>query len=534
MKATGPPADGVYDLLIIGGGIHGACLARDAAGRGHSVLLCERDDLASGTSSASSKLIHGGLRYLEHGAFRLVRESLAEREVLLSTAPHLVQPLRFVMPHVSGLRPVWMIRLGLWLYDRLGGRRTLPVSEALTLSGTPFGEPLRPEWRRGYLYSDCRTDDARLVLANARAAADLGARIATRTEFLSARREGGLWRAELRRTATGSPRTVSGTASTTAATAAATAALEVVLARAVINAAGPWALDVQATAAARPPRAGLRFVQGSHIVVPRLYQGEHAYMLQQPDRRIVFVMPFEEEFTCIGTTEVVRTAPSLAEVTPAEVQALCEASNRFLRRSIAPSDVLWSFCGMRALVAADAQGGATGRAADNPSQVSREYRIEWDGRRRADAGPPLLTILGGKLTTARRLAERALDELYGQQGSGWTATAPLPGGDLPAGANAPARLAALLTNLTAAWPHVPPAVLAGLARRHGTQAADLLAQAGGQLGTDFGGGLYEAELRWMRAHEWASHVDDIIARRSKAVLRLSLSERRALEQWLQH
>ena len=510
--------DDPFDLLVVGGGIHGAAVARDAAGRGLSVLLCERDDLASATSSASSKLIHGGLRYLEHGGFRLVREALAEREVLMRTAPHLVQPLRFVLPRAPGLRPDWMVRTGLWLYDRMGGPISLPRSKAQALRGTPYGAPLRPEYEQAYVYSDCRTDDARLTLACARGAADLGARIETRAEVVAAERVGGLWRV-----------TIEARPPLAAAAAPRQGARES-WARMLVNAAGPWVEQVVRDVARRPPQTSLRLVRGSHVVLPRLHPGAHAYILQQPDRRVVFVIPYEQDFTLIGTTEVVEPAPGPAAVSSEEVDYLCAAAGRYLAAPVRREAIVWSFAGTRALV-----GDTNGRSA---SALSREAVLD------VDTGPgdpaPLLSISGGKLTTSRALAERALDRLrdfHPQMGPAWTAGQPLPGGALPeadgAGGSA-ARLAAAIEELRAAHPELHGDLLAALARRHGAEARELLAGARVQadLGRWFGGDLFERELQWMASREWALTADDVLWRRSKAGLRLSPEQRRAVERWM--
>jgi len=497
--------DGPFDLAIVGGGIHGACLARDAAGRGLSVLLVERGDLGGETSSASSKLIHGGLRYLEHLELRLVREALAERAVLLSTAPHLVRPLRFVLPRPPDARPAWMLRFGLALYDRLGGRGALPGSHAVRLPGTPWGAPLRPSCERGFLYWDAGADDARLVLANALDAAARGARVAPRTELLSARRADGLWRLQLvprpaqGRLPPGAPR-----------------GPEQASARVLVNAAGPWVAQVQAERLALPPARRLRLVRGSHVVVPRLYAGDHAYILQQPDRRVVFVLPFGDDASVLGTTEVVVPQPGPARVDDAETGYLCAAAARFLREAPTPRDVLASWSGLRPLL-------DDGRA--SASAVSRDYALDLD----LD-GAPLLSAWGGKLTTARRLAERALDLLAPHAGAprgAWTAHAALPGGELPAGADVPARAAAQAAALRHAHPQLPPALAAALVARHGTRAGDLL--AAGDLGPELAPGLHAGELRWFARHEWALTAEDALWRRSKAGLRATPAQVRAVD-----
>ncbi len=494
------------DLLVIGGGIHGAGIARDAAGRGLSVVLCERGDLAGETSSASSKLIHGGLRYLERLDLRLVREALSEREVLLSIAPHLVQPLAFVLPVGPGSRPGWMLRLGLFLYDRLGGRVSLPASRAIDLRGSALGAPLVPECARGFVYADCRADDARLVIANARSAAALGAIVLPRTEAVSAARQADHWSVALR--PAGRRRETS-----------AGAPLETIRARAIVNAAGPWVEQVLGGVAGLAPRRGLRLVKGSHIVVPRLYEGGHAFLLQQPDRRVVFLIPIEEDFTVIGTTDVPQDQPGPAALSDAERDYLCAAANRFLRRPVGPADVVWSWSGTRSL----ADDGA-----GQPSTANRDDVLDLD-----DGGAPLLSVYGGKLTTYRRMAERALARLMpllmpGRAPPGaWTATAPLPGGEAGDAATCAARL-------VAAHPGLPAGLLAALARRHGSEAAAVLggARAPADLGRDFGGGLHERELRWMMDREWAVDGDDAIWRRSKTGLRMTVAQRQAVAEWM--
>ncbi|HJS31299.1 MAG TPA: glycerol-3-phosphate dehydrogenase, partial [Alphaproteobacteria bacterium] len=370
----------LFDLLIIGGGINGAGIARDASGRGLRVLLVEVEDLASATSSASSKLIHGGLRYLEHYAFRLVREALAEREVLLSIAPHIIWPLSFVLPHVAELRPAWMIRLGLWLYDHLGGRSVLPESRAVDLRTSGFGRGLRPELTRGFVYSDCWVDDARLVVLNARDAADRGAVVCVRTGLVSARREDGAWRAVLVDHEHGVSREAR--------------------ARAVVNAAGPWARDVLTGSLGRNTPARLRLVKGSHIVVPRQYEGDHALILQNDDRRIVFVIPYEGRYSLIGTTDVMFDGAARGvAISDDETLYLCSAVNRYLAKPVAPSDIVWSYAGVRPLY-------DDGKS--SVSEVTRDYVLELDA---SDGAAPLLTVFGGKITTFRRLAEQAMDTL---------------------------------------------------------------------------------------------------------------------------
>lgn len=492
--------DSTFDLLIVGAGINGAGIARDAAGRGLKVLLVDQGDIGGATSSASTKLIHGGLRYLEHYAFGLVREALSEREILLANAPHLAREQRFIIPHQAAMRPAWMIRLGLALYDRLARGSSLARAEALDFRGTPYGFPLKPEYARGFAYSDLVTDDARLTLLNVVSAAQLGAKVLTRTRLAGVRREGGLWRATLQ-DANGMPSECT--------------------ARIVVNAAGPWVAAVRQ--AIEGPAAGgsLRLVKGSHIVAPKLYQGDHAYLFQNADRRVVFAIPYEGEFSLIGTTEVPLAEPAAQlSVSAGEIEYLCAAAGAFLRKAVMPSQVVWSFAGIRALY----DDGRT-----DPSAVTREYRFVVDG----EAGAaPLLSVYGGKLTTYRRLAERALDRLKpwlpGLRPP-WTAAVHLPGGGL-----GPRGLPGLLLELSQRHPMLPPDLLHALARRHGTLTQRVIgeAQTEHDLGAHFGAGLYAAEVDFMLAHEWAREADDILWRRTKCGLRVTEDGRRRLADYV--
>jgi glycerol-3-phosphate dehydrogenase len=470
----------IFDLVVVGGGINGVGIARDAAGRGLAVLLCEKGDLAGATSSASSKMIHGGLRYLEHYAFRLVRESLAEREVLLRLAPHLIRPRRFVLPYDEGLRPRWMIRAGLFLYDRLGGASSLPRSAAVRLRDDALGAPLQDRLADGFVYADCVVDDARLVVANARDAARRGAEIATRTTLVAARREDARWHVVLEGE-DGSRREVE--------------------ARILVNAAGPWVRDVLGLAGIAS-RAALRLVKGSHVVVPRLYDGAQAYLLQNDDRRVVFVIPYERDFTLVGTTELPFAGdPARVRISPAEVDYLCRAVSRCFRRPLGPEAVVWAYAGVRPLY--------DNRAA-SASAVTREYVLELD-----EAGAPVLSIFGGKLTTYRRLAEHSLGRLarhLGSAGPAWTAAAALPGGE-----DWPAAGAAAAAALRSAYPFLDAATADRLAHSYGAEARRVLGEARnhGDLGRDFAGGLSEREVEWLIAEEWARSADDVLWRRSK-------------------
>ncbi len=472
-----------FDLLIVGGGINGAAIARDAALRGASVLLVEKDDLAAHTSSASSKLIHGGLRYLEYGELRLVREALREREILLRTAPHLVRPLRFAVPHCRGMRPFWMIRAGLLLYDLLAWRGSLGRSCRVGRRDAALLEPLQ-ERRRTLSYWDARVDDSRLVILNAVDAAEHGAEIATRTELLSGRRDGGLWHARL-------------------------SDGREIAARTMVNAAGPWVAELlgrlSETSASR-----VRLIKGSHIAVPALYEGEQAYILQQPDGRVVFALPFGG-LTLIGTTDVPVARPEEAAVDAEEVRYLCEAADRYFTRQVVPADVVWSYSGVRSL---HDDGAAEAKA------VTRDYHLELD----SDPGAKLLSVFGGKITTARALAEEALDRL-GVEGRRSTAWRALPGGDLT-----PAFLGWL--DELRGW--MPPPLVARLSAAYGTRLRDLLGGAGGtgDLGRHFGAGLYEAEVRWLRDREFARTADDLLWRRTKLGLAMPAAERAAVAKWM--
>jgi glycerol-3-phosphate dehydrogenase len=475
-----------FDLLVVGGGVNGVAIARDAVGRGLKALLVDKGDLAGATSSASSKLIHGGLRYLEHGEFRLVREGLTEREVLLRMAPHLVHPLRFILPHGAGSRPRWMVRAGLFLYDRLGGVGSLPASRALHLGQDPAGQPLLDSVRHGFSYADCGTDDARLTIVTARDAALRGAEIAPCTALIAARRDRDLWRAELR-TGDGASREVA--------------------ARVLVNAAGPWVLDVLRIAGLTT-RARLRLVKGSHIVVPRLYAGDDAYLLQNDDRRVVFVIPFERDYSLIGTTELPFAGdPAAARITEDEIAYLCRAVARWFRAPPTPADIVWSYAGVRPLHEDRARSAAA---------VTRDYVFDLD-----TAGPPALSVFGGKLTTHRRLAEHALTRLASHLPGirpPWTAGSILPwGADLPTGG-----IAELTEDLVQRCPRIDKATAIRLAASYGSDARRIV--GAGDLGRDFGYGLSEAELRWLLEHEWAKSADDVLWHRTKLGLRLTRAE----------
>ena len=486
------------DLLIIGGGINGAGIARDAAGRGFSVLLAEAGDLAGATSSASSKLIHGGLRYLELGEFRLVREALAEREVLLKIAPHLVHPTLFVLPHDQSLRPQWMLRVGLLLYDHLGHRKRLPASIRIDPRRHRFGAPLRPDIEAAFVYADCQVDDARLVVANARDAAKRGAHILTRTEFVRAERKGALWHVTLRRR--------DGTEASLAA-------------RVLVHAAGPWAAEVSRRCGIAQGKAALRLVKGSHIVVPRLYDGHHAYILQNDDRRIVFALPFEEDFTLIGTTELPFDGdPAGVASTRSEEAYLCRAVSRWFAKPVAETAILWRYAGVRPLFEDHAA---------NASAVTRDYVLTLDFS--SDAAP-VLSVLGGKITTYRRLAEHAMGRLgpfLAARRGAWTAGTPLLGGDV-------AELGAAVEMLIDERPWLAHATARRLVLSYGSEAAAVLgdARSPADLGVSFGAGLTEREVAWLCREEWAETADDVLWRRSKLGLRFSPAERERLSAYL--
>ena len=489
-----------YDLLVVGGGINGAGIARDAAGRGLRVLLVEQGDIGSGTSSASSKLIHGGLRYLEQYEFRLVHEALAEREVLLNSAPHIVRPMRFVMPHVPQLRPAWMIQAGLFLYDYLARRHTLPGSQMVDLRASPYGAGLRPEFAKGFVYSDCWVDDARLVVLTVRAAADLGADILPHTGCVAAQRTNGIWRATLR--AEGGSQTE-------------------VRARAIVNVTGPWVKQFLGETLKQETSFGLKLVKGSHIVVPRLFDGDHACILQNDDRRVVFVYAYERRYTLVGTTDVeLHGEPAPCRASPDEVSYLCRAANRYFGRQLTEHEVVWSYCGVRPLFD---DGSA------DPSAVTRDYVLRVDA---AVDEAPVLSVFGGKITTYRKLAEHALEKLapwFPAMRPAWTAAVPLPGGDVADGG-----LARWQGQLAQRYPQLPRPLLAALARRHGTLAVEVLGQArvADDLGTYFGADLYAREIDYLVEREWARSAEDVLWRRTKAGLHLAPEQREAVARYL--
>jgi glycerol-3-phosphate dehydrogenase len=489
------------DLLIIGGGINGVGIARDAAGRGLSVTLVEQSDLASATSSWSSKLIHGGLRYLEQYEFRLVREALQEREVLLKLAPHIIRPLLFVLPHDRSMRPTWMIRAGLWLYDHLGGRITLPGSKAVSFPHMEYSAGLKGDYHSGFVYSDCRVDDSRLTVVNAISAREKGATVLTRTRFEHAKRVDGGWEAVVAPIG-GEKRTIR--------------------AKALVNAAGPWVMDVLDRVAGDRIKGAVRLVKGSHIIVPKVHSQGHAYILQNPDKRVVFVIPYEGSYSLIGTTDVaVPSVEAAAKITPEETRYLLEAANRFLAKPLTEADVVSSYAGVRPLY---------DDGSHDPSQVTRDYvlRLDHEARR-----APLLTIFGGKITTYRRLAEEALEKLLpffperGLKGQ-WTASEPLPGGDV-------AHYNAFRDEMHKKYANVGRELVEGVVRRHGSRAPRILGEARtvGDLGRNFGGGLTQREVDYLVTEEWAETAEDILWRRTKCGLHMDAREREALSEFLE-
>ena len=486
----------IFDVAIIGGGINGCGIARDAAGRGHSVFLCEANDLGSGTSSASTKLIHGGLRYLEYREFRLVREALMEREVLWGIAPHIIWPLRFALPYHRGLRPPWLLRTGLFLYDHLGGRKRLPPTRTLRLRNTAAGRPLKPKYTIAFEYSDCWVEDSRMVVLNARDALDKGAVIATRTRCLDATRDGELWTVTVHDTRTGLHRSIK--------------------ARTLINAAGPWVGEVLQSVVRSNAPASVRMVQGSHIVVPRLYPEDHCYIFQNADRRIFFVIPYEQDFTLIGTTDQDYAGdPANVRASVGEIEYLCAAASEYLRAPVTPRQVVWTYSGVRPLYD---DGASKAQAA------TRDYVLKLD----VPAGQAaMLSIFGGKITTYRRLAEAALAQLaphlpaVAGRPAGWTGKEALPGGNFPVDG-----FEAQLASLRSRYPFIAETTLRRLLRAYGTCVEELLQGAGSMadLGRMFGADLTEAELRYLVKREWVTTADDAVWRRSKLGLRMSDDE----------
>jgi glycerol-3-phosphate dehydrogenase len=493
-----------FDLVVIGGGANGAGIARDAAGRGLRVLLCEKDDLAQGTSSRSGKLVHGGLRYLEYYEFRLVREALIEREVLLRAAPHIIWPMRFVLPHVPEMRPAWLVRLGLFLYDHLGGRKLLPPTRAIDLRQAPEGAPLKGEYHKAFEYSDCWVDDARLVIVNALDARARGAEVLTRTAVVGARRDDNGWEVELLDRRDGSRRRVT--------------------ARCVVNAAGPWVEQVLGRVTGANSSRRIRLVKGSHLVTRKFWEGSQAYLLQNTDKRVIFVNPYEGDLALIGTTDIpVGGEPEDAVVEEQEIAYLFDVLGRYFRAPPTRDDIVHRFSGVRPLY--DDQ-------AENPSAVTRDYIFDVEPKEPEPGRAPILSVFGGKITTYRKLAEHALDKLvpfFPGIGRAWTAEATMPGGDMP-----DADFEGWLAGFRAARPWLPEPLARHYGRLYGTRAEKLLAGAGSpnDLGQHFGGLLYEREARFLIAEEWAETAEDILERRTKHGLHLTREQAAAFADWL--
>lgn len=471
------------DLFIIGGGINGTGIAADAAGRGLSVMLCEKDDLASGTSSCSTKLIHGGLRYLEQYEFNLVKKALREREILMRKAPHLIQPLEFILPHEKHLRPAWLIRLGLFLYDHLAARKLIPGSRVINLTQDSRGNALQDIFAKGFSYYDCFTDDARLVIENALAAKDNGAEILTRTEFLSAKRENNFWKIHLKNTETGGE--------------------FYSYAKALINTAGPWIKEENSKITNNHTSLSIELVKGSHIVIPKLYEGNFAYILQNKDKRIIFAIPYQDEFTLIGTTDVVVNEPEHPDIDEKETDYLFKIINQYFKKQVSPNKIIWSYSGIRCLQKEDS---------GKPSEITRDYKLLLESENNA---LPLLTVIGGKLTTFRLLAEDVLDKLHSffpSMGPAWTANSPLPGGDFKNH-----DFKAFYQQFKKDFPWLLRNLAKRYAKTYGTRAYILLENTHelSDLGEHFGAGLYQKEIDYLKQHEWAKTMDDILWRRTK-------------------
>jgi glycerol-3-phosphate dehydrogenase len=495
----------IHDVFVIGGGINGCGIARDAVGRGYSVALAEMNDFASGTSSGATKLIHGGLRYLEHYEFRLVRESLMEREVLWAMAPHIIWPMRFVLPyHKGGVRPAWLIRLGLFLYDHLGGRKLLPPTATLDMRKDPSAKPLKSLFTKAFEYSDGWVDDARLVVLNARDAADKGALILSRTKVVSARREDGIWTIVTRSTVTGSSETHKS--------------------RMLVNAAGPWVDQVIRSAFGENEAHNVRLVQGSHIIVKKKFNDPRAYFFQNPDNRIIFAIPYEEDFTLIGTTDRdFKEDPKDIRISEEETNYLCKAASEYFKEPVRKEDIVWTYSAVRPLF----DDGAS-----KAQEATRDYVLKLDTVGLGEGGAPLLNVFGGKLTTYRRLAEHALEkigEAIGSKGKPWTAESHLPGGDFPA-----RGYESEVAGLKARYPFLTERHARRLVRRYGTRATALLGNAARaeDLGHNFGGELYEVEVRYLADQEWALSAEDVLWRRTKDGLRLGADEKRVLEEYM--
>lgn len=492
----------VRDIFVIGGGINGCGIARDAAGRGYSVTLAEMNDFASGTSSGATKLIHGGLRYLEHYEFRLVREALMEREVLWAMAPHIIWPMRFVLPfHKGGIRPAWLIRLGLFLYDHLGGRKLLPATKSLDMRRDPAGKPLKPLFTKAFEYSDGWVDDARLVVLNARDAADRGADIMSRAKVTSVRRDGGLWNIDVKDTASG--------------------AIKTVQSRMLVNASGPWVDNVLSNAAGKNQVHNVRLVQGSHIIVKKKFNDVRAYFFQNPDNRIIFAIPYETDFTLIGTTDRDYTGdPADVKISGEETDYLCNAASEYFAEPVTKDDIVWTYSAVRPLF----DDGAS-----SAQEATRDYVLKLEG---TDGAAPLLNVFGGKLTTYRRLAEHALEkvaEAIGDKGKPWTAKSSLPGGDFAA-----TGYETEVNKLKAKYSFLSDRQARRLVRLYGTKAHAILGNAASMeaLGQHFGGDLYEREVEWLMQQEWARTSEDVLWRRTKQGLHFSREQAAALNDYM--
>jgi len=500
MTATTSP-DQPIDVFVIGGGVNGCGIARDAAGRGFSVMLAEMDDLASGTSSKATKLVHGGLRYLEYYEFRLVHEALAEREVLWASAPHIIWPLRFVLPYHKGLRPAFILRTGLFIYDYLGGRKLLPPTKTLDLTKDEAGKPLKAGYRTGFEYSDCWVNDARLVVLCARDAADRGATIKTRTKVVSARRVDGLWTVEMEDVTSG--------------------ARETVRAKMLVNAAGPWVDHVIVEALGQNGAKNVRLVKGSHIVVKKHFQHDRCYIFQNADNRIIFAIPYEDDFTLIGTTDLdYKDDPHNVKISDEETDYLCSAASEYFREPVTRADIVWNYAGVRPLF--DDHASAA-------QEATRDYVLRID---HPAGAPALLDVFGGKLTTHRRLSEEAVERIetaIGKRGKPWTKGAKLPGGDF-----APTDFAGEVSRTIMRYPGISALLIRRLVRLYGTKTGVLLGGARNtiDLGQEFGAGLYAREVDYLIAHEWARTAEDVLWRRTKLGLRIGDDGRAALTDYM--
>jgi glycerol-3-phosphate dehydrogenase len=489
-----------FDIFVIGGGINGCGIARDAAGRGFSVALCEMNDLASGTSSNSTKLIHGGLRYLEHYEFRLVRKALSEREILWGNAPHIIWPLRFVLPYHNGLRPAWLLRMGLFIYDYIGGRRRLPPTKTLNLKNESVGDPLKPLFSKAFEYSDCWVNDSRLVVLNAQDAANRGAVIETHTQCISAERNEGIWNITTKNLTAG--QTITRTA------------------KLIINAAGPWVDDVIRQPLHTQNAHNVRLVQGSHIVVPKIFGHDKCYIFQNKDDRIIFAIPYEQDYTLIGTTDQDYNGdPGEAQITPREITYLCNAASEYFAKPVLEANVVWTYSGVRPLF----DDGAS-----KAQEATRDYMLRRDG---IGAEAPVINIFGGKITTYRKLSESVLEMIevsLGKRQPAWTVNASLPGGDFPIDG-----FPKLFDEIQRKYPFLTKAQSERLARAYGTIVFDIFGNAE-EFGHDFGHGLSEKEVTYLMDNEWAKTPQDVIWRRTKLGIRFNTEQVRSLDIWMQN